>query len=74
MAIGAGMTSAITNPLHPEVIQAALGADVLMGHDPNCANWLRKYRQPTAGRPERERGGRRGRSVRSPGASLGQLT
>ncbi len=61
MAIGAGMTSAITNPLHPEVLQAALAADVMMGHDPDCANWLRKYRQPPAGRPERERGGRRRR-------------
>ena len=73
MAIGAGMTSAITNPLHPDVVQAALGADVMMGHDPDCANWLRKYRQTPAGRPERERGGRRRRSVRSPGASSGQL-
>lgn len=61
MAIGAGMTSAITNPLHPEVLQAALGADVMMGHDPDCANWLRKYRQAPAGRPERERGNRRRR-------------
>ena len=34
MAIGAGMTSAITSPLHPEVMQAVLGADVMMGHDP----------------------------------------
>ena len=61
MAIGAGMTSAITNPLHPEVLQAALGADVMMGHDPDCASWLRKYRETPAGRPERERGGRRRR-------------
>ena len=41
MAIGAGMTSAITSPLHAEVMQAVLGADVMMGHDPDCANWLR---------------------------------
>ena len=33
MAIGAGMTSAIMNPLHAEDIQAILGADVMMGHD-----------------------------------------
>jgi 5-methyltetrahydrofolate--homocysteine methyltransferase len=44
MAIGAGLTSAITNPLHVEVMQACLGADVMMGHDPNCARWIRKYR------------------------------
>ncbi|MBS0389143.1 MAG: methyltetrahydrofolate cobalamin methyltransferase [Proteobacteria bacterium] len=52
MAIGAGLTSAITNPLHTEVMQACLGADVMMGHDPNCANWIRKYREvPAPGAP-----------------------
>ena len=61
MAIGAGMTSAITNPLHSEAIQAVLGADVMMGHDPDCRNWIRKYREPLAVRPERERGNRRRR-------------
>jgi 5-methyltetrahydrofolate--homocysteine methyltransferase len=48
MAIGAGMTSAITNPLHNEVMQAVLGADVMMGHDPDCARWIKKYREPVA--------------------------
>ena len=33
MAIGAGMTSAIMNPLHAEVKAAVMGADVLMGND-----------------------------------------
>ena len=46
MAIGAGMTSAITNPLHEEVMQGVMSADVVMGHDHNCVRWLRKYRQP----------------------------
>ena len=46
-AIGAGMTSAITNPLHEEVMQGVMAGDVVMGHDPNCARWLKKYRQPT---------------------------
>jgi len=41
MAIGAGMTSAITNPLHAESLQAVLGADTMMGHDPHCARWIR---------------------------------
>ena len=45
MAIGAGMTSAITNPLHEEVMQGVMAADVAMGHDMNCARWLKKYRQ-----------------------------
>jgi 5-methyltetrahydrofolate--homocysteine methyltransferase len=48
MMIGAGMTSAIMNPLHAEDIQAVLGADVVMGNDPNCAAWIRKYREPAA--------------------------
>lgn len=47
MAMGAGMTSAITNPLHPEVGQAVLGADVMLGHDPHCAKWIKKYREPS---------------------------
>ncbi len=62
MAIGAGMTSAITSPLHPEVMQAVLGADVMMGNDPDCANWIRKYREPAAEGSGREgRGGRKRR-------------
>ncbi len=62
MAIGAGMTSAITNPLHSEVLQAVLGADVMMGKDPNCARWIGKYREP--GAPAGARGNRRGRRRR----------
>jgi 5-methyltetrahydrofolate--homocysteine methyltransferase len=45
MAIGAGMTSAIANPLHQEVVAAIMGADVMMGHDPDCARWIRKFRE-----------------------------
>src|SRR6185369_4607397 len=48
MAIGAGMTSAITNPLHAEEMIGVMGGDVLMGHDPNCTRWLRKFREPAA--------------------------
>ena len=48
MAISAGLTSAITNPLHGEVMQAVAGADVMMGHDPDCARWIRRYREPRA--------------------------
>lgn len=64
MAIGAGMTSAITSPLHEEVMQAIKGADVMMGHDPNCANWIKKYRQPSAqGEGRSRRGSRRRRAA-----------
>ena len=52
MAIGAGMTSAITNPLHAETIAATLGADVMMGHDRDCARWIRKFREPAAAAAE----------------------
>ena len=60
MAIAAGMTSAITNPLHEEVMQAVMGSNVVMGHDNNCVRWLKKYRQPA----EEGAGGRGGREGR----------
>jgi 5-methyltetrahydrofolate--homocysteine methyltransferase len=63
MMIGAGMTSAIMNPLHLEDIQAILGADVVMGNDPNCGAWIRKFREPAPEGAEAG-GGRRGREGR----------
>lgn len=60
MAIGAGMTSAITNPCHEEVMRAVMGADVMMGHDPDCARWIRRFRQaPAAGAEGEAARGRR---------------
>ncbi|MGH8289541.1 MAG: dihydropteroate synthase [Steroidobacteraceae bacterium] len=44
-AIGAGMTSAIMNPLHIDIVRAVMGADVMMGHDPDCTRWIRKFRE-----------------------------
>jgi len=64
MTIGAGLTSAITNPLHQEVMQAVLGADVVMGHDPDCRTWIRKYRTPPPEGMEGARGRRQGRQGR----------
>ena len=60
MAIASGMTSAITNPLHEEVMRAVMSADVMMGHDPDCARWIRKFRvAPAMGADgEMERGRR----------------
>ncbi len=49
IAIGAGMTSAIMNPLHTEIVRACMGADVMMGHDPDCARWIRRFREPPPG-------------------------
>ena len=48
MAIASGMTSAITSPLHEEVMQAVLGANVMMGNDPDCTNWIGRFRVETA--------------------------
>ena len=63
MAIGAGLTSAITNPLHDTVMQAVSGADVMMGNDPDCVRWIGKYRDTSASvttRRDRPRRRRRG--------------
>ncbi len=62
MAMGAGMTSAITSPLHPEVMAAVRGGDVMMGNDPNCSQWIKAYRDPPAEGQGRVRGGRRRRA------------
>ena len=59
MAIGAGMTSAITNPLHAEVLHAVQAADVLAGHDKDCMNWIRAHRDPAISADRALRGGRR---------------
>jgi len=48
MAIGAGLTSAISNPLEAPLMQAVRGADVLMDHDAQCGNWIAAYREPAA--------------------------
>ncbi len=64
MAMGAGMTSAITSPLHAEVMQAVRGGDVMLGHDPDCSMWIKAYREPAA-----EGAGRRGRGGRRRGAA-----
>ena len=61
MAMGAGMTSAIMNPMHAEVKTAIMAADVLAGNDTNCAAWITENRDPNAGTGEggaRRRGGR----------------
>ncbi|ANU06455.1 methyltetrahydrofolate cobalamin methyltransferase [Paraurantiacibacter namhicola] len=56
----AGMTSAILNPLHEGLVPAIKAADVLNGNDPNCANWIKTYREPPAEGEGEGRGGRRG--------------
>ena len=68
MAIGAGLTSAITNALDPEVRQMVRAADVLTGNDPNCTTWITHNRPPDS---QEEGAGRRRtnrRRGRGPGA------
>jgi 5-methyltetrahydrofolate--homocysteine methyltransferase len=62
MAIASGLTSAITSPLHPEMLQAVKAADVLMGNDAHCANWI--ARNGDSGESEATRGRRGGREGR----------
>ncbi len=64
MAIAAGMTSAITNPLTEEIMLAIKAADALMGHDENCAAWIMANRLATPAGAEgaRRRPRRRPRS------------
>ena len=65
MAMANGLTSAITNPLEPEIMTALGAADVLMGHDRNCRTWISRHSE-TAGdavaeaRARRRQGRRRG--------------
>lgn len=40
MASANGMTSAITNPLEPEIMSGIRAADVMMGVDKNCKTWI----------------------------------
>lgn len=44
MAIHAGLTCPITNPLVMEVNAAILAADLAMGHDDYGTNWIKAYR------------------------------
>ena len=48
MSIAAGMPCTITNPLEPEIMAAIRAADVMMGHDENCAAWIMAQRQAAA--------------------------
>jgi 5-methyltetrahydrofolate--homocysteine methyltransferase len=65
MLIAGGMTSAITNPLKPELKKSIMAADMLMGHDDDCMRWLKFQRQlareaaAAAGQPVDDRASRR---------------
>jgi 5-methyltetrahydrofolate--homocysteine methyltransferase len=63
MAVANGMTSAITSPLHEEVRQAVMAADVLAGNDAHASAWIERYgeRPAAAAAGGRRRGGRAAR-------------
>ncbi|MEJ6810906.1 MAG: dihydropteroate synthase, partial [Oceanospirillaceae bacterium] len=43
-AVASGMTSAIINPMHAEVMLGVRGGNLMMGHDPECKDWIKAYR------------------------------
>ena len=55
MAIASGMPCAITNPLEKEIMQSVKGANVVMGHDPECSDWIMSFRDPNQKRSLRKR-------------------
>ncbi len=57
MALGAGLSSAILNPLHEDMMVGIRAANVVNGTDKECASWISASR---AQGTEKGRGGRRG--------------
>jgi 5-methyltetrahydrofolate--homocysteine methyltransferase len=49
LAMHAGLTCAITNPLVPEVRRAVLAGDLLLGHDEYAMRWIASYRAELKG-------------------------
>ena len=45
MLVGAGLTSAILNPLHREVLDSIAAAETLAGVDPRCKRWMKRCRE-----------------------------
>ena len=64
MAIAAGMTSAIMNPVRPQEMAAIRAANLLMDHDPHGSTWIRHHKPRVEQRqdlPQRRARGRRRR-------------
>jgi 5-methyltetrahydrofolate--homocysteine methyltransferase len=54
LAMHAGLTCAITNPLVPEVRRAVLAGDLLLGHDEYAMRWIASYRAEVAEQAARQ--------------------
>ncbi len=65
MAIASGLTSAITSPLHKEIMYSVMAANVMMGTDRNCEAWIKEFRGPSESTARRPRARRRKRPSRS---------
>src|SRR5438034_4377124 len=48
LAMHAGLTCAITNPLEPQIRRAVLAGDLLLGHDEYAMRWISTYRADLA--------------------------
>ena len=64
MAIAAGLTAAITNPLEVEIRRAIQAADVLNGNDENCTAWISSNRAEIPGEAGAQLDGRQRRERR----------
>jgi 5-methyltetrahydrofolate--homocysteine methyltransferase len=63
MAAGAGLTSAIVNPLHPEMMTGIRAANVINATDKECMGWISASRAQPAGDAGQRRGGRSTRTT-----------
>ena len=58
LLMGAGLTSAIVNPLHSEVMNSIGGSEVMLGLDRKCMGWIKRSRAratASAGAPNERR-------------------
>lgn len=65
MAAGAGLTSAIVNPLHPEMMTGIRAANVVNATDKDCMSWITACRAQAPGDANPRRNGRRDRTAKS---------
>jgi 5-methyltetrahydrofolate--homocysteine methyltransferase len=56
LAMSAGLTCAITNPMVPEVRRAVMAGDLLLGHDEYAMRWIAAYRAELAAQAADVRG------------------
>jgi 5-methyltetrahydrofolate--homocysteine methyltransferase len=65
MAAGAGLTSAIVNPLHPEMMTGIRAANVINATDKDCMGWITACRAQAPGDASPRRNVRRDRTAKS---------